>query len=275
MVAVETNEVERIRWNTPSWVDNWPKRERLTAIMTPLLLAALELRPGDHVLDIGCGGGLATIAAGGMVGSAGSATGADISAGLVTLASRRAAEANARNVSFHVKDVQQDQVEGAPFDAAMSQFGVMFFDEPKVAFANIRAQLAPAARLAFVCWQSAANNPWHYAAVIKNVVPPPPPPAPGKSPTGPFAFAEPNYVLEILSDAGFVGAAIANHNLAVETPLDSIVDDAQLITNGVPPDLMDDAWAAVNRHMAGFRLPSGLYRFPLAVQIVTARNQPA
>jgi SAM-dependent methyltransferase len=273
MVAVETNEVERKRWNSPSWVDNWPKRERLTATVTPLLLAALELRPGDRVLDIGSGGGLASIAAAARVGSSGAVAGADISAGLVALAARRAAEAKAGNVSFHVNDVQQDRVEGAPFNAAMSQFGVMFFDEPKVAFANIRAQLAPAARLAFICWQSAANNPWHYAAAIKGIVPPPPPPAPGKSPTGPFAFAEPAYVLEILAAAGFVDAAIANHNLAVETPLDSIVDDAQLVTNGVPADLMDAAWAAVNRHMAGFRQSSGIYRFPLAVQVVTARNQ--
>jgi SAM-dependent methyltransferase len=266
------NEAERKRWNNPSWVDNWPKRERLTATVTPLLLAALKLQPGDRVFDIGSGGGLASIAAAGMVGSAGAVAGADISDGLVALAARRAAEAKAGNVSFHVKDVQQDRVAGGPFDAAMSQFGVMFFDDPKVAFANIRAQLAPAARLAFVCWQAAANNPWHYAAAIKGIVPPPPPPAPGKSPTGPFAFAEPNYVLGILADAGFVGAAIANHNLAIETALDAIVDDAQLVTNGVPPDLMDAAWAAVNRHMAGFRLPSGHYRFPLAVQVVTARN---
>lgn len=271
---METNQAEKKRWNDPNWVDHWPKRERFTTTVTPVLLAALELQPGERVLDIGCGGGLTSIAAAKAVGASGAVTGADISAGLVALASRRAVEAGVGNVSFQVTDVQQVRMAGAPFDAAMSQFGVMFFDEPKAAFTNIRAQLAPGGRLAFACWQSAANNPWHYAAALKGVVPPPAPPAPGKSPTGPFAFAEPDYVLGILSAAGFVGAAIANHNLIIEAPLDAIFDDAQLVNNGVTPDLMDVARAAVLRHMTAFRLPSGLYRFPLAVQVVTARNHP-
>ena len=41
----------------------------------------------------------------------------------------------------------------------MSQFGVMFFDEPKTASANIRAQLVPGGRLGFGCWQSVQKNP--------------------------------------------------------------------------------------------------------------------
>ena len=49
----------------------------------------------------------------------------------------------------------------------MSQFGVMFFDEPTVAFTNIRAQMTRGARLAFACWQASANNPWHYSAALK------------------------------------------------------------------------------------------------------------
>jgi hypothetical protein len=82
-------------------------------------------------------------------------------------------------------------------------------------------------------------------------------------------------VLGVLSGAGFVAASITNRDLTIEAPLDALVDDAQLVNNGVTPDLMDVARAAVDRHIAAFSLPSGLFRFPLAVQVVTARNVAA
>ena len=182
MQANQTNQAERERWNDPFWSEHWPKRERFTESVTPLLLRALELKPGERVLDIGCGGGPATSAAAAMVGNAGQAVGADISVPLVDLARKRAAASGAGNISFQVKDVQQDRVDGGPFDAAMSQFGVMFFDEPKTAFANIRAQLMPGGRLAFACWQSPAKNPWFLGPLLADLVPPPPQPPPGQEP---------------------------------------------------------------------------------------------
>jgi SAM-dependent methyltransferase len=266
------NQAERKRWNDPLWSEFWPKRERFTETVTPLLLRALELKPGERVLDIGCGGGPATSAAATAVGGAGRAVGADISTPLVELARSRAAAAGLKNVSFQIKDAQQDRIDGAPFDVAMSQFGVMFFDEPKTAFTNIRGHLVPGGRLAFACWQATAKNPWFVGPALKEFVPPPPQPAPGKSPTGPFAFADTDYVRGILQSAGFADIAVALHDYPVEAPENAIMDDAQLVFLGVPPEKMPQARAAVDKHMTRFRLPSGLCRYPLAVQIVTARN---
>ncbi|HKX07315.1 MAG TPA: class I SAM-dependent methyltransferase [Stellaceae bacterium] len=272
MSDAAANQAERKRWNDPFWSEVWPKRERFTETVTPLLLRALGLKAGERVLDIGCGGGPATTAAAHAVGSTGRAIGADISIPLVELARRRIAAAGLKNVSFEVKDVQQDRVDGAPFDVAMSQFGVMFFDEPKTAFANIRGHLTPAGRLAFACWQPVARNPWFVGPTLKDFVPPPPPPAPGKSPTGPFVFGDADYVRGILQAAGFTEIAVALHEYPVEGPENAIIDDAQLSFLGVPPEKMAQARAAVDQHMARFRLPSGVCRFPLAVQIFTART---
>ena len=95
-----------------------------------------------------------------------------------------------RNVSFCVADVRQDTVAGAPFDVVMSQFGVMFFDEPETAFANIHSLLAPGGRIVFSCWQPIERNPWFPGVALAGLVPPPPAPEPGKSPTGPFALGD-------------------------------------------------------------------------------------
>ena len=141
VALVAANAAEQQRWNDSRWAELWPKRERLTNAVTPVLLEALTLRPGDRVLDIGSGAGAAALRAAEIVGSDGTVIGADISAPLVELAERRARGAGVGNASFQVADMQTVRVNGGPFTVAMSQFGVMFFDEPTVAFANIRAHL--------------------------------------------------------------------------------------------------------------------------------------
>ncbi|HUZ09126.1 MAG TPA: methyltransferase domain-containing protein [Acidimicrobiales bacterium] len=269
---MEANQLERRRWNDPSWAESWPKRERFTDPITPVLMEALALQPGERVLDIGCGGGKAALRAAEAVGGEGAVVGADISVPLAGLASRRSVEAGAKNVSFRVLDVQTQRVEGGPFDVAMSQFGVMFFDEPERAFANVRSQLVVGGRIGFACWQAVDENPWFFAGALMGIVPPPPTPEPGKSPTGPFALADPDRVRSVLEEAGFAHVSLKTHELSVDAPEDAIVDEAQLAFMGVPEERMAAARVAVDGHMSRFRQPSGLSRFPLAFQVVTADN---
>lgn len=269
MTAMETNEMERRRWNDDAWTAAWPRRERFTDAITPILLDALAPRPGERVLEVGSGGGKLALAA---AGAGVTVTGADISGPLTALAARRAEEAGVDTVTFHVVDMQTGRVDGAPFDAAMSQFGVMFFDEPETAFANIRAHLRAGGRLAFACWQVIEHNPWFVSNALAGIAPAPPPPAPGKAPTGPFSLGDPEHVTGVLERSGFTGVNVAAHRLELDLPEDSVVDDSQLRFLGVPEERMDEARRAIDRHMARFRLPSGLNLFPLAFQIVTART---
>lgn len=266
----EANVVERRRWNDAYWASVWPKREVLTSVVTGILLDHLQLQAGERLLDIGSGGGTTTIAAGRLLAPSGSAVGADISAPLVDLARQRAAQAQVTNVSFCVADVQQDTVPGAPFDVAASQFGVMFFDEPVTAFANIRRHLIPGGRLGFACWQGIDKNPWFVGPALAGFVPPPAPPAPGKSPTGPFAFGDPDRVLEILAKAGWTAVARSPYELLANVDSDAIVDDAQLTFLGVPHDTFDRARQAVDEHLRPLRGSDGRIDAPLSVQIFTA-----
>jgi SAM-dependent methyltransferase len=270
---VEANEVERRRWNDEQWASVWPKRERLTDAVTAFLLGAAALRAGERVLDVGCGGGKTSLAAARLVGAEGAVIGADLSTPLTALAKRRAGEADAQNVSFRVVDMQVETVEGGPFDVALSQFGVMFFDEPVSAFGNIRAHLRPGGRIVFACWQSIERNPWFFALAIANLLPPPPAPVPGKSPTGPFSLADPEQTTDTLRSAGFVDVLRTAHELTVEVPQDSVVDEAQLAFMGVSADKLEAAQTAVDDYMRQFALDSELSRFALAFQVFQAANR--
>jgi len=270
--TVTANEVERQRWNDELWTAVWPRRERFTDAVSPSLLDAAALQPGERVLDVGSGGGKTSLAAGLAVGADGAVLGADFSVALCELATRRATEAGATNVTFRVVDMQTGALGGEPFDVALSQFGVMFFDEPVTAFANIRAHLRPGGRLAFACWQSIDRNPWFFAPAVAEFLPPPPPPAPGKSPTGPFVLGDLERTTEILLSAGFADVRSTAHELAVEVPEDSVVDKAQLEFMGVPPDHLDVAMTAVAEYMSQFVVSPTLSRFPLAFQVFEATN---
>jgi SAM-dependent methyltransferase len=269
---IETNEVERRRWNDERRAAVWPKRERLTDAVTGLLLEAAAPQTGERVLDVGCGGGRTSLAASLAVGADGVVVGADISAPLRALAVERAREAGVANVDFELVDMQTDTVPGGPFDVAISQFGVMFFDEPVTAFRNIRAQLGSGGRLAFACWQASELNPWFFGLAVTEFVPPPPELAPGKSPTGPFSLADHERTTAILTSAGFQNVRCTAHELVVEAPHDAVVDDVQLELLGIPEEKLPAARAATAEYMRRFVVGPEVSRFPLAFQIFEAGN---
>jgi SAM-dependent methyltransferase len=269
---LETNATERRRWNDKYWASVWPKREPLTSAVSDILLGHLGLVENERVLDIGSGGGATSIAAGRRVGGAGSVVGADISAPLVALARQRAADQGAANVSFCVADVQHDTVHGGPFDAGMSQFGVMFFAEPAMAFANIHRQLVPSGRVAFACWQSIEKNPWFIGPALAAYVPPPPAPAPGKSPTGPFSLSDPGRVAEILAAAGWKAVEHTPYDRVVSVEREAIFDDGQLMFLGVPEEAFEDARRDVAEHLERLSGSDGRVEAPLAFQIFTAAS---
>ena len=266
---MDPNAAERARWNDDAWTKAWPKREVRTDSVTPLLLEALDLRTGERVLDVGCGGGKATIAASRQVQPGGSVIGADISEALLALARERVAGGSW--TTFQPADMQVDQVGGGRFDVVMSEFGVMFFDEPVVAFTNVVKHLRSGGRLGFAFWQTLDRNPWFVGPVLAAFVAAPPPLAPRKSPTGPFALGDPDRVHQILRDAGFTGIRVDLHAHEVDVPESAVIDDVQLAFMGVGADAMDDAHKAVASLMERFATDDGMRRFPLAFQIVTAR----
>jgi SAM-dependent methyltransferase len=266
------NEKEAQRWNDDQWVAAWPKRERLTDALTPHLLSVAAAGSGHRVCDIGSGGGAQTIALAEEVGPTGQVVGFDISAPLVELARSRAEDAGVGNVSFVVRDVQTDGLGGEPFDLAVSQLGVMFFDEPTAAFRAIRAGLRPGGRLVFACWQWVERNLWHTGTVLRPFVAPPPLPERGKSPVGPFSLGDDEYVRDTLGGAGFAQIESTALGITVRAGASAVVDRSLLGFMGVAPELLGEAEAALDRHLERFAVGDGVYEYQLAFRVYEAVN---
>lgn len=269
------NESERKRWNDERWAAAWPSRERLTEAVSSYLVAAADPRSGQRVCDIGCGGGALTIAVAHAVAPVGEVIGYDISAPLLELARQRADVAGVANARFVETDVQTGDWEQSPFDLAVSQFGVMFFDEPTAAFAAIRHHLEPAGRFVFVCWQGVECNPWHLGTAFRSLLPPPRVPAPGKSPVGPFSLGDDEYVHEVLEAAGYTSVRGTPHETTVRAPASAVVDRSVFGLMGIPPEREEEALAIAERHLDRFAVPAagpgeGIYEYPLAFTVYEA-----
>ncbi|MET7701664.1 methyltransferase domain-containing protein [Streptomyces sp. NPDC005485] len=165
------------------------------------LWSALDVRPHDRVLDIGCGTGQTTRDAG-RAASPGSALGIDISSPMLTRARQQTETEGLRNVSFVQGDAQTYAFPPEHFTLATSRFGTMFFSDRIAAFANIGRALHPGARFVHLVWQSGERQEWH-TAIRAALSPERVSSTPAGESDGPFALADPDVVSGALTAAGF------------------------------------------------------------------------
>jgi SAM-dependent methyltransferase len=198
-------------WNGEAgerWARNQNVLDRVFAPLTEALFAGADLRPGDGVLDIGCGAGDTAIAAARWVGAGGRVVAADVSGPLLAVARGRGIASGAAPIAWIEADAQAEDFGEAVLARAISRFGVMFFDDSVAAFANIRRALQPGGRLTFLCWRPLEANDW-IAVPRATVLPlvPAPEPSPPDAP-GPFRFADPDAARSVLAAAGFRDVAV-------------------------------------------------------------------
>ena len=240
-------------------------------------MRALAPRPGEAILDIGCGCGQTTVALAEKVGSAGSVVAADISRPMLEMARRRPLPDGAARPVLRESDAQSDRLGDGAVDAAFSRFGVFFFSDPVAAFANIRSALKPQGRLSFVCWRPFAENDW--MKIPMDAARPLLPPTPPADPTapGPFAFADADRVRGILERAGFADVTIDGFDARIGG---SSVEDTVSMTFRVGQlsralaenrDRIPEVAVAVRKAVEPFVTPDGVF-MPAAVWIVQARH---
>ena len=279
-IGHEGNADQIAYWNGPGgqhWADRQQIQDLVLAPVSEVLIDRAGVEAGERIVDVGCGCGATTIALARKVGSSGHVLGIDISGPMLTRA-RQLAPAGL-SVDFALADATVYPFESENFDLLASRFGVMFFADPALSFANMRQALRPSGRLAFACWREPRENPFFMAplqAVYKHV---PKLPQLGPEDPGPFSFASEARVQRILGEAGFAGVKMEPCNLsldiAVGRGLEAAVQGALEIGPAAralaeqPGDVVAAATQSIREALAAFAKGQAV-PLPAAIWIVTA-----
>ncbi|RKH35890.1 class I SAM-dependent methyltransferase [Corallococcus praedator] len=207
-------------WNGSAgraWVENQEVLDLMFKPFEDLLVEAVSAESGGRVLDVGCGTGSVLLAVARRLGAKGRCLGVDISEPMIA-AARARAEREGTPASFICANAQSHAFEHAGFDMILSRFGVMFFDDPVRAFANLRRAARRDAELRFIAWRSAAENPFmttaeRAAAPLLPSLPVRRPDAPGQ-----FAFADRRRVDSLLAEAGWTAMDLQPIDVACTLP---------------------------------------------------------
>jgi SAM-dependent methyltransferase len=237
-------------------------------------MLSLSAGRGERILDVGCGTGQTSGELGLIVGPGGEVLGIDLSAAVLETATRTAG--NCAQVRFVQGDAQVFPFDFGTYDAAFSRFGVMFFADPVMAFANIRQALKPAGRLAFVCWRSLEENDLDIVP-LRAAFPylPPDVPKPGSAPA--FSFAKPDRARDILAEAGFEDIEFTAYDEQVGSGDPESMLELSLRVGSLgkivreAPELRAVVIEPVRKALAAYDGPEGL-RLKAATWIVTARS---
>jgi SAM-dependent methyltransferase len=134
-----------------TWDSAAAEYERISLHLADAIDLAIERlapRPGERILDVGSGTGLAARRAA----SRGAAVvGIDLGAELIETA-RTLAERESLRIDFRVGDAEQLPFDDASFDGVVSTFGVMFVGRPEEAARELGRVCRPGGRLALASW---------------------------------------------------------------------------------------------------------------------------
>jgi SAM-dependent methyltransferase len=272
------NTAQAAGWDGPEgqgWADEWEVFDRSLQHYQPKLEAAAAVQDGERVLDVGCGNGQTTRAAGRATPS-GSVLGIDLSGPMLARARELTAADGLTNVEYVQSDAQVHDFDEAAFDVCISRFGTMFFEDRVAAFTNIARALRPGGRIVFVVWQAISENP-QFRLLMGTLAGDRPLPTPPPGAPSPFALADPDVGRADLTAAGFVDVehrSVCEPFHAGADPDGAVAFAARApMTQGLLRELDDEGRAAALGRLrdvyAAHEQPGGVL-FPSATWFITA-----
>ena len=281
-----TNAEQIEYWNGDAgkrWAQEDDTMARLLRPVSEALLDHAQIAGCRKALDIGCGGGSQSLMLAQRLGAGATVLGVDISAPMLQVAQAKAAEPahDSANLTFLQTDAATHAFDANAFDLVFSRFGVMFFDDPVGAFSNIRKALSSQARLAFCCWQPLKDNAWTRIPLQAALQHLPAPQAADPQAPGPFAFADPHRVQNILQSSGFKDIVVESFTMDMrfsEAPtlqqsvreLAMIGPVSRLLT-GQDAAVMERVFSTMEEALAP-HYQDGVLSLPGAIWFVTAKT---
>jgi len=181
------------------------------------LVERAQLQPGWCVLDLACGTGVVSRAAGPVIGAAGSIVATDLSPDMLGEAQRH--PVHGAPVQWRQADAEQLPFDDATFDAVLCHQGLQFVPDRTAAVREMRRVLRPGGVAAVGVWRSGAHNP--YVSALAEGLTRHLSIEAGRSMLAPCGFGDSDALAGLFADAGFSSIRVETITLDRD-PVDAV-----------------------------------------------------
>jgi ubiquinone/menaquinone biosynthesis C-methylase UbiE len=169
---------------------------------TDQMVEALAPQPGETILELAAGAGVAGFLVASMLAGEGRLIMTDFSEQMVGAERRRGAALGVSGVEYRAMDAEQIDLEDGSVDGVLCRWGYMLMADPAAALRETHRVLRAGGRLSFSVWGAPEDNVWA-SAPGRILVQRGHMAAPESGAPGIFAMADPQRTVELVTGAGF------------------------------------------------------------------------
>lgn len=264
---------QKQQWDSvaEAWRKWWPSIEVGAREVNQALVDAIDVKPGQRLLDVSTGIGEPAVTLGRLVGSNGSVVATDQSTGMLGIAAERIKDECLENIELVEADTESLDLPEGTFDGAVCRWGLMFLPDVQAGLEQIRRALKPGAKFATAVWATPDLVPFASLpmAVAREVLDPPPPPPPAEAPNI-FSLGAPGLLESAFERAGFMD--VVNDSRQLHFQLESPREYCEWLGEMAPPiramlvgrsqDQIDQFWTAVAERAQVFVKEDGTFEIP-------------